>query len=56
MQSTLSNMLEYQNSQVIHRYKKDYPNNTLTAEEAFSELIKYFWLCQKHQLELEKIS
>lgn len=45
----LSQLLQYQNSDVINRYKKEYPNNTLSPEEAFIELLKFLWLCNKHK-------
>jgi|HubBroStandDraft_6_1064221.scaffolds.fasta_scaffold1806455_1 hypothetical protein len=45
----LSQVSQYRNTYVIERYKKDFPNNTMAAEEAFEELIKYLWLTQKHK-------
>lgn len=42
-------LLKYQNSSVLNRYKKDYPNNILSPEEAFTELLKFLWLCNKHK-------
>ena len=40
---------QYRNTYVIERYKKDFPDNTMAAEETFEELIKYLWLTQKHK-------
>jgi hypothetical protein len=54
MLSSISTITEYQCSAVINRYKKDYPNNTLQAEDALRELVKYFWISQKHQLDLKQ--
>jgi hypothetical protein len=48
MLPNLNHLLEYKNISILQRYSKDYPNNKLSAEEALSELLKYFWLCQKH--------
>ena len=44
----LDQLLTYKNPWLIKRYQKDYPNNQIFAEEALAELLKYFWLCQKH--------
>jgi len=44
---SIDTVLNYTNPRILKRYEKDYPNNTLKAEEAFQELLKYFWLCQK---------
>lgn len=48
MHSTLQQLLKYKNNRVIKRYKKDYPDSNLTANEAFNELLKYIWLCVQH--------
>lgn len=45
----LKKLLEYSNEHVLDRYRQDYPNNLLTAEESLQELLKFFWLCDKHQ-------
>lgn len=50
----LSTLLSYQNKDVFERYVLDYPNNQLTPEDAFQELMKFFWLSLKH--EAEKLS
>lgn len=31
------------------RYTKDYPENLLSAEEALTGLLQYFWLSHKHK-------
>ncbi|MEM9243066.1 MAG: hypothetical protein AAGA27_03275 [Pseudomonadota bacterium] len=49
----LDNILAYSNPEVLSRYRYDYPNNTLTAEIAFRELMKFLWLSEKLRLELE---
>jgi hypothetical protein len=49
----LNNVLKYTNTYVLERYTKDYPNNSLTAEEALRELLKYFWLSEKYSMDLQ---
>jgi hypothetical protein len=34
-------------------YGQNYPNNKLSAEDAFSEVLKYLWLTQKHEHDLK---
>ncbi len=46
---SLAEVFEYKNKQVICRYEKDYPNNKLSGEDAFNELMKFFWLTQQHK-------
>jgi len=48
---TLESLMEYTNPHVLDRYSKDHPNNKLTNKEAFADLMKYFWLCQKHKID-----
>ncbi len=45
----LAKALSYSNPALLERYRRDYPNNQLSAEEALRELIKYLWLCEKHR-------
>lgn len=47
----LEKILKYENHNLIKRFKKDYPLSKLTAEEALTNLIKYLWLCQKHEFD-----
>lgn len=35
------------NPDVAERYREDFPDNALSAEEAFHELLKYLWICEK---------
>ncbi len=44
----LPNLLQYKNINVLKRYSVDYPDNLLPAEQAFAELMKFFWLSLKH--------
>lgn len=50
---SLSEVLEYKNSAVLKLYIANYPNNILSAESAFEEMLKYLWLTQKHELDLK---
>ena len=47
MMASLDELSLYKHNHVIQRYKKDFSKNTLSAEEAFKELMKYLWLSQK---------
>lgn len=44
----LQDVLSYQHPAVLKLYEQNYPNNTLSAEIAFREALKYLWLTQKH--------
>ena len=44
-------LLRYKNPHVLYRYNKDFPDNKMAPEEAFEELVKFFWLSLKHQEE-----
>jgi hypothetical protein len=45
---SLNDVLQYQNADIIARYKKDYPENKLSAEDALHEILKFFWAGQLH--------
>lgn len=47
MTCTLTEILQYKNIHVLNRYQKDFPNSSISAEEAFTELLKYIWLVAK---------
>ena len=47
----LEKLFEYQNKDVLHRYVRDFTESRLTAGQAFKELMKYFWLREKHKLD-----
>lgn len=49
----LSFLLSYRPETVLQRYQKDFPNNKFSSEIAFRELLKYLWLSQKHQLDIQ---
>lgn len=48
----LSKLLEYKNPAVLKLYEQNYPNNKLSADQAFTEVLKYLWLSKKHTMEL----
>lgn len=47
----LKHLLEYKNPAVLKLYNQNYPNNKLSAEDAFRETLKYLWLASKHTLD-----
>ncbi len=49
----LEQLLQYRNKHVMERYQKDHPHNKLTAEEAWTELLKFFWLSHKRKHEAQ---
>lgn len=48
----LNELLEYKHPAVLKLYEQNYPTNKLTAEQAFTEVLKYLWLSKKHTMEL----
>lgn len=46
---SLSEVLKYQNKNIIRRYEIDYPYNKLNGDNAFNELMKFFWVAQQHR-------
>lgn len=47
----LEQVLEYKNPRVLKLYVQNYPNNKLSAEQAFQETLKYLWLTVKHSID-----
>lgn len=45
----LKTLMSYKNQAVLDRYKKDFPNNILSGEESFTQLMKFMWLALKAQ-------
>ena len=52
----LNDLLEYKNPAVLKLYIQNYPQNKLTAEQAFEEVLKYLWLSKKHSLDMQNNS
>ncbi len=48
MKVTINEIISYKNEAIFERYRRDYPNNALAAEEAMKEVIKYLWLSHQH--------
>lgn len=46
-------VLNYKNDALIQRYEKDYSDNQLSGEQALHHLMQYFWLSQKHLIDLQ---
>lgn len=44
---TLATVLEYHNQDVLDRYHQDFPDNQLSAEDAFQETLKFLWCANK---------
>lgn len=44
----LGRLLAYKNPDVLKLYRHNHPDNKLTAEQAFTELLKYLWISRKH--------
>lgn len=53
-QVLLRDILQYTNEDIINRYKKDFPKNSLNPEDALEELLKFFWLTNKQLIDQEK--
>ncbi|WP_225316874.1 glycine-rich domain-containing protein [Legionella longbeachae] len=47
----LNKLISYENDKIISRYRKDYPNSKMNAEDALKEFMKFVWLCHKHRVE-----
>lgn len=52
----LNQLLEYQNPAVLKLYEQNYPNNKLSAHDAFQEVLKYLWLSRKHGFDLQELN
>lgn len=50
----LNDVLQYKNQRVLNRYKEDFPGNSMSPENALEELLKFFWLSQKHRSEIKQ--
>jgi len=48
---TLKELLEYKNSAVVNRFKKEFPKVDHRAEEIFTDLLRFFWGTKKHKLD-----
>lgn len=48
----LNQLLAYKNPAVLKLYVQNYPDNKLSAEQAFEQVLKYLWLSKKHEMDL----
>lgn len=44
----LDEVLEYTNVNVVDRFKENHPKDAYRAEQLFTEMLRYLWLCEKH--------
>jgi len=49
----LSEVMSYTNPHAITSYKLSFPEKKDKAEVFFTELLKYLWLCKKHEYDLK---
>lgn len=49
---TLTDLLAYEHPDTYKLYEQNYPNNRLPAKIAFKEVLKYLWLANKHEMDL----
>lgn len=46
--SPLEDVLNYRNELVIERFKINHPKDAHQAEQLFTDMLLYLWLCEKH--------
>ena len=51
---TLKQILAYENEHIIERYAKDYADNYLSPQQAYTEMLKFLWLGDKLKSERKK--
>lgn len=51
MPSYFDEVVNYKNANVIARYQRDFEKSYIESEAIFQELMKYIWLCVKHNEE-----
>lgn len=44
----LKHLLEFKNNRVIERFKQAHPKEAYRAEQLFTDMLRYLWLCKKH--------
>lgn len=52
MLPALTELLHYQNPLVIKRFKRNFPSLQDKAEGLFQDMLKYLWLCKKHDMDI----
>lgn len=51
---SLDEVLKYENPAVVDRFKINHPKDAFRAEQLFTEMLRYLWLCEKHTWDIEK--
>lgn len=51
----LTHLMQFKNDKMIARYHKDYPQSKMHPEESWGELMKFIWLCRKHQADKQRL-
>lgn len=49
----LETVLQYSNSVVLKRFENNYPHDAARAQQLFTEMLRYLWLCEKHDFDLK---
>lgn len=49
---SINEIMQYKNTALFRRYEKDFPDNKLSADESFYHLVQFFWLCEKHRIDI----
>ncbi|USN51087.1 MAG: hypothetical protein H6731_01365 [Myxococcales bacterium] len=50
---SINKILQYKNPLVIQRFKQAFPDKAHRAEELWINMLKYLWLCKKHEQDVE---
>ena len=48
----LNDVLSYKNTAVIQRFKANNPKDEQQAEQLFTDMLRYLWLCEKHSYDI----
>lgn len=48
----IQHLLHYSNPLVVQRFVQAYPEHEAEAPRLFTEMLKYLWLCKKHEQDL----
>jgi len=50
---SINEIMKYNNAALLSRYGKEFSKNKLSPEKAFHNLMKFFWLSEKHLLDIK---
>lgn len=48
--TSLNEVLQYENPAVVARFKKEFPAKTAVAEVIFKDLLRFFWASKQHEM------